>query len=209
MSYDFNGTSQSLSLASAPVTAAPFTIACWFRPTTLTADRGIISIDSGANSIYYLYSSGTTLSYFVRQANGANQNITSGALNSNTWSHVCAVESSSSNRVLYNNGTAGTAGSTNLTPSVNEMRIAAARSNTNSIIQWSQGQIMDVAVWNAALTAAEVASLSKGFSPSLVQPGSLVFYAPLIRDLIDYAASATITNNNTATVANNTRVYGL
>jgi hypothetical protein len=40
-----------------------------------------------------------------------------------------------------------------------------------------------------------------------VRPQSLVFYAPLVRDLIDYKGGLTITNNNTATVANHPRVY--
>jgi hypothetical protein len=42
------------------------------------------------------------------------------------------------------------------------------------------GQIAEAAVWNVALSAAEIASLSKGFSPLLIRPASLVAYWPLI-----------------------------
>jgi hypothetical protein len=40
-----------------------------------------------------------------------------------------------------------------------------------------------------------------------VRPQSLVFYAPLVRNLQDVRGGLTITNNNTAAVANHTRVY--
>ena len=69
------------------------------------------------------------------------------------------------------------------------------------------GQAAEVGIWNVALTAAEIASLAKGMTCDKVRPQSLVFYAPLVRDLIDYKGGLTITNNNTATVANHPRVY--
>ena len=62
-------------------------------------------------------------------------------------------------------------------------------------------------MWNAALTDAEIASLAKGYKPTRIRPQSLVFYAPLIRDLQDTRGSLAITNNNSATVANHPRVY--
>jgi hypothetical protein len=40
-----------------------------------------------------------------------------------------------------------------------------------------------------------------------VRPQSLRFYAPLIRDLQDVRGGLTITNTNSATVANHPRVY--
>jgi hypothetical protein len=46
-----------------------------------------------------------------------------------------------------------------------------------------------------------------GMTCDKIRPQSLVFYAPLVRDLIDVKGGLTITNNNTATVANHPRVY--
>lgn len=40
-----------------------------------------------------------------------------------------------------------------------------------------------------------------------IRPQNLVFYAPLIRDLIDQKGGLTNNNNNGATVANHPRVY--
>ena len=41
----------------------------------------------------------------------------------------------------------------------------------------------------------------------MIRPQSLVFYAPLIRNLIDAKGGRTITNNNGATVAVHPRIY--
>jgi hypothetical protein len=69
------------------------------------------------------------------------------------------------------------------------------------------GQIAEVGIWNVALTDAEIASLADGMTCDKVRPQSLVFYAPLVRDLQDVRGGLTITNNNTATVAVHPRVY--
>lgn len=74
-------------------------------------------------------------------------------------------------------------------------------------INYFPGIISEVGIWNSALTAAEIASLAKGMTCDKIRPQSLVFYAPLVRDLIDQKGGLTITNNNGATVAAHPRVY--
>jgi hypothetical protein len=69
------------------------------------------------------------------------------------------------------------------------------------------GLIAEVGIWNAALTAEEVASLANGMTCDKIRPQNLVFYAPLVRDLVDQKGGLTITNTNSATVANHPRVY--
>ena len=69
------------------------------------------------------------------------------------------------------------------------------------------GELADIGIWSAALTAAEIASLAKGMTCDKIRPQSLVFYAPLVRDLNDQKGGLTITNNNGAPVANHPRVY--
>jgi hypothetical protein len=69
------------------------------------------------------------------------------------------------------------------------------------------GGIAEVGIWTAALNADEIKSLAAGMTCDKVRPQSLVFYAPLVRDLVDAKGGLTITNNNTATVANHPRVY--
>lgn len=64
----------------------------------------------------------------------------------------------------------------------------------------------DVAIWNAALTTPEIASLAAGFTPEQIRPQTLQFYAPLVRDLIDVRGGRAITNVNSATVATHPRI---
>ena len=65
----------------------------------------------------------------------------------------------------------------------------------------------EVGIWNVALNAAEIASLARGMTCDKVRPRNLVFYAPLVRDLIDAKGGLAIANNNGATVANHPRIY--
>lgn len=54
--------------------------------------------------------------------------------------------------------------------------------------QFSEGQLAEYAVWNVALTADEMAALGKGMRAKRIRPQSLVFYAPMIRDVNDIRA---------------------
>ncbi len=88
---------------------------------------------------------------------------------------------------------------------LNEIRIGADWNTT--LGNFFGGDIAEVGVWNVALNQQECASLAKGMTCDKVRPQSLVFYAPLVRDLIDTKGGLTITNNNGATVANHPRIY--
>jgi len=88
---------------------------------------------------------------------------------------------------------------------LNELLVSARRSTTPGLF-WD-GKIAEAGIWNTDLNDNEVKSLAAGMTCDKVRPQSLVFYAPLVRDLIDYKGGLTITNNNTATVANHPRVY--
>jgi hypothetical protein len=207
MAYDFNGTSQYLNTSFAPASGTPMTIAAWVNPdnrpgvavciySTVDSDRFQIQFDAT-----------------VTAATSVNDGIIFGSASSasvsiNQWSHICGIFNSSNNRVSYTNGTAGSANTTNVAPvsSFNSILIGAQQS-AGSKVTYLDGRIAEVGIWNAALTAAEIASLAKGMTCDKVRPQSLVFYAPLVRDLIDQKGGLAITNNNSATVANHPRVY--
>jgi hypothetical protein len=61
-------------------------------------------------------------------------------------------------------------------------------------------------MWQATLSAQEADSLSKGFTCDKVRPQSLVYYSPLIRDIIDVKGGMTLTDAS-STVQPHTRVY--
>lgn len=121
------------------------------------------------------------------------------------WIIPTGVFSNSSARTIYlNGGNKVTNTSSVNTGSLGNVYIGA-RWNTSAGVFFT-GDLAECAVWSVALTDAEIASLGKGFKPYRIRPQSLVFYAPLIRNIQDTKGGLTITNNNSATVAAHPRV---
>jgi hypothetical protein len=218
MAYDFNNAnSRYLSASIGSLSATPMTIACWVYPTATENDRAAIGVGDGSvhrNTIQHNLVGSPNVPQMAALAAGANGFATTGSAFSyggetpvDQWSHVAGVFTSTTNRTIYVGGIsrATNAGNTGAQNNFTEIIIGARRSTT--IALYYTGRLADVGIYSAALTADEIASLAKGMTCDKVRPQSLVFYAPLVRDLIDAKGGLTITNNNTATVANHPRVY--
>jgi hypothetical protein len=209
MAYNFTAAnSRYLLCNSAPVIAAPLTIACWFR--TSNNNQAIVSIGKNAGIARFQLqtNTGTGIRTFTANESGAFDSLDNNSKNvtTNSWFHSAVSHSAANSRILYVNGENPVTGTTNIIMSSLDRTLIAARIN-NTVGGYFSGDIAEVGIWNAALTAAEIASLAKGMTCDKVRPQSLVFYAPLVRDLIDAKGGLTITNNNGATVANHPRVY--
>jgi len=149
---------------------------------------------------------------FSKRNNSTNESwgIASASPVAGQWSHMAASTTSANtlDQKFYFNGSqlstivnrnTLTSGITNaIVPQIN------GRNGANNLSSFSTAE---VGIWNAALTAAEVAALAKGVTCDQIRPQSLVFYAPLVRDLVDQKGGLTITNNNGATIANHPRIY--
>jgi hypothetical protein len=200
--------SQYLNTASTPVTAVPLTIACWARLDNTTGPKGLVSIDRPDNpSRFQLVVVNDIINAGVVTIFNGGSNSTISGLSANTLYHFAGVYSSNTSRTVYRNGVAGTTDTGNYTPAGLSVIYIGAIRGVSAISAFHSGMIAEVGIWSAALTADEIASLAKGFTPDQIRPQSLVFYAPLIRDLIDYKGGLTITNNNAATVARHPRTY--
>jgi len=211
MAYQFaSASSQYLSTSTTPVTAAPMTISCWSNHGTYVTNRALVSIETGTTTSIFLFYIGNdaNLYFFVQNSAGTFGQSGGGLIvPTDSWNHCAAVTSASNSRLTYLNGNPSTTDTTNIVPSdIAQIKIGA-RKTTGSVDLLNNGLIADVGIWNVALTVAEIVSLRKGMACDKVRPQSLVFYAPLARDLIDVRGGRAITNNNTATVANHTRIY--
>jgi hypothetical protein len=199
-----------------PVTAVPITMSCWVYPTNSTQELVAAAITNGSGDAWganFLISlrgdqpgdpvwavQNTGPSFPVAAANGS--------YTTNAWQHICGVFSANNSRTAYLNGSSGTTNTTSVTATTQTLtHISIGALKRATPVVFFDGRIAEVGIWNAALTAAEIASLAKGMTCDKVRPQSLVFYAPLVRDLTDVKGGLTITNNNTATVANHPRVY--
>jgi len=213
MAYGFTAASnQSLNTTSTPVSGVPVTLACWVKCDTLPSVQSCIfgiGVNTTANSTYItLELQGNNRPQAVhRSVTTGTSSATTGSIVAGQWFHVCGVFETNSLRTLYWNGVASTANTNNITPFTATRIQIARRPNTNATgASFLTGNVAEAAVWNAALTQPEIASLAQGMTCDKIRPQNLAFYAPLVRDLID-AKGLTITNNNSATVANHPRVY--
>ena len=189
-------------------------MACWFNLTSATASQTLLSIahSSGGFIGPRLLAEGAAVGDPIRAdyTIGASTGIarTTSGYSANTWHHACGVYDSTASRTAYlDGGNSGTDTTSVIGPMVVNTLTIAGRFNGGSIGLFAIGLIAEVGIWNAALTAAEIASLAKGMTCDKIRPQSLVFYAPLVRNLQDVKGGLTITNNNAATVANHPRVY--
>jgi len=202
-------------MATTPVSNTPLTFACWFN-TTNTTDAQVLMCVNAASSpnrivmraVGDLAGDPIRISAVGTTGSGASADTTSG-YSSGVWTHACGVVTSSTSRTAYINGGSSATNTTNVAVSgIIQASIGVQRYNLFPSGQlFFNGSIAEVGIWNAALTAAEIASLAQGMTCDKIRPQSLVFYAPLVRELIDQKAALAITNNNGATVANHPRIY--
>jgi hypothetical protein len=159
--------SQYLSKSAGVVTSLPFTMAAWVRPDDTSLNAGIMLLGASANSTdyYYMQQSGTTLSVFqFGGGTNASSTVTS-AFTNGVWAHVCGVWTSTTSRLSYLNGTAGSASATSITTSGINRTIVGARLQTDVAGRFYSGRIAWPSIWNVALTATEVAALAGGANP--------------------------------------------
>lgn len=169
--------SQELRNATlAAATAAPLTMACWFRPSDVAGGTSkiLMALDDAASEFFALQSIATTgacratvTGGFVATAPGTPSN--------GVWAHVAGVFVSSTSRFAYLNGAIGAEGTDASTPVVTQTRLGALHGTA----QFTAGDIAEAAIWNVALNASEIQQLARGYSPLLVRKSSLVAYWPL------------------------------
>lgn len=188
MAVEFSSTtSDYLDLASAPVTAPPLTIACWFNKADATSTSTLVGITYAQGSEgFVLYAQGAVvgdlLSATTHNNLGSDEGVTASGFSANTWHHGAATYSSSSNRTAWIDGTAGTTNTNARATITNPNRVTIGALKANSAVSSvTDGAIAEVGIWSVVLDAAEVGALAEGVIPILVRPASLVFYAPLIR----------------------------
>jgi hypothetical protein len=209
MAFSLNGTSY-IEATSTPVTAEPFTMACWFNPAVVT-DGALMSVGNSATTNRFQMNSniaqgGSPLSISSVGASTATANTTT-AIVRNTWQHAAAVCTSTTSRSIYLNGGGKATNTTSVTPAGINNIMTGGRWSGGTRAFFFNGRIAEVAIWNAALTDDEVLSLSKGFAPYLIRPMNLRFYNRCLRISQDLSQGRTLTQVN-ITNFDHPRIYG-
>lgn len=185
-------TSNYLSYTAGVATGYPLTMACWAYRTTIAASLySLIALNnsgSAANRNCFRLSVGTgdgvgTAVRFTAAAASTQVNVdTTTGSPANTWFHACAVGTSATSRAVFLNGANKGTTTTSITPSgINRTGVGIAfGSDVSTNPMDGSGFIAEAAIWSAALTDQEVASLATGVSALQVRPQSLLAYYPII-----------------------------
>jgi len=206
-----NASNEYLQISSAPFTAAPYSVSLWVFPDALVAFQVMLGLvdESVADQKFQFFLVGTDFAR-VQTKSG----VTSGTAETgnkavvDTWSHYFVSEPASDSRTIILDGDTGNKGTdtTDVAPTgVDGLSIGMLRDTTPD--GPFSGRIAEVAIWDAGLTDAEGVLLSKAYSPLLVRPANLIFYAPLIRDEDrDIVGGLSLTAFNTPSVDVHTRM---
>lgn len=171
--------------AGAVVSAPPFTVSLWCYPLNTTEDHYIWALSNATltrNHALALYGSFTgfgTDNVAAISDDGsvpAGNAISTASFVANSWQHICGVWASTSDRRVYLNG--GSKGTDTLTRAPTVDRTLDGAVLAGGVAYGSSCRLAMRAVWNVALTDAEVATLAAGFHPLLVRPASLVSLCP-------------------------------
>jgi hypothetical protein len=220
MAYDMNGSGARLTcngISGLNVGTGDFSFTCRVNSRNvngigLNSQRGFVQISTTSGGLSTSYTTGIIGVFGIGAASGYDGGM---AFNvGNTWVGVNSVSVTTNTYYLLScvrsSGTVATFVDTTQIASASaagsltgeNICIGGYYDTTYTLV----GAIADVAYWNVAISAAEVASLTRGFTPDQIRPQSLQFYAPLVRDLSDVRGGRTITNVNTATVASHPRI---
>lgn len=200
-------TSNYLALAAAISSGTPITLAAWLN-THSAAGQNVIALNAAtsANSIGLgIGGSGNPVGAYIQAAGVTSSANTSTGYALNQWFHACAVFSSSTLRAAFLNGGSKAINTTSGTPS-SLIRTSVGVYRGPLPFDAFLGRMAEVAIWNAALTDQEVASLAQGFTPDQVRPQSLIGYLPFVRNVQDMIGTAWTTVGS-LTVSDHPRIY--
>jgi hypothetical protein len=212
-----NAGGDRLTADSSPVSSYPITLAIWAYLTTVDLTQNLFSLGvTGGNESFHLRANSinTISARVVDSAGTGTAAASAGDVAANTWFHAAGVFVSDTSRSVYLNGSDvdTSTGSRTVVPS-NFNRIGVAIGfDSAGVTAAGRGHFAEAAVWAVALTADEINQLAAGYSPLLVRPQSLRFYAPLFgrggasANEQDWAGGLTLTQNSSPTVVDHPRI---
>lgn len=188
-----------------------FSFAGWMRRPS-SGTHQIFGFADNVSHYSGPYHYSDNIMYFLL-ANGSSS-YGSSAQNITGWNHWAmafdGTQTGNANRLKgYLNGSPLTLtflGTIPSTTSNNAVADTFRIGRANYASAWSNGDFAEIGMWQEAINADEIASLSKGMTPDKIRPNKLVSYIPLVRNIQDIKSGTLLTNTNT-TVANHPRVY--
>lgn len=192
-----------LSAASVPITAYPFSFACWAKPVDATNLGPLLAFSRDTNTAEFVFV-GFYLDavYIFHGSSGPAVAVAGSASTDGAWQHVAAVFASATSRKLFRNGVVTTDTSNIAFPtSLDHFYVGCEYRAARYTFE---GDIAEEAVWNVALTDGEVQKMARSWSPELTRPDALVQYGRCKRDAateVDLIGTTDLTRSGTTATA--------
>jgi VCBS repeat-containing protein len=163
--------------ADIPVSTATYTIAAWVKPDAI-GTRGIVGWGNYASpldrtTLEFTGTNGVKHDWGVVNVTATDSQVATAGfdLDDGQWHHVVATNDGVQRRI-YLNGVPVASGPTPLVHTVINANFRIGSVNPNAGGNFFDGLIDDVAIWDEALDASEIAQLVSGVSPlNLTEPG--------------------------------------
>lgn len=202
MPMEFDG-SDDLFTDTLTITAPPFTFACFMTFDFVTSNDalwGLSDVSGDAQHMLHInFPSNGDITCSSKISGFANSTI--GGHSVDTEYHVAGVWTTTTLRTVYVDGVAGTSNTTSKVPTnLDRMSWGSIYFGSARRIPL-EGTLAEAAVWNAALTDAEVAALAQGVSPLLIRPSALVNYPPFRLDDRDLMGGTLTSSGDPAIVS--------
>jgi hypothetical protein len=202
-----------LSNASSPVSAVPVTLSCWVKAGDIVDTEIFFGVfhSSTANNYLALQVTSTDSKLWAvsrSDVDGQDNSLSTVAMTQDVWQHCGGVFATTTSRFAYLDGTEATENTNTNNPALNRTAIGCNWRSTGPDT-FADADIAECAIWNVALTAAEMEILASGVSPLKVRPASLVYYCPVHGNLSpepEYIGGLDMTVNVTPTKSEHPRV---
>lgn len=182
------------------------TVACWFRPTTISVEHFLIAKwGGGGTGRSYVLQVVSDNSLLFATHNGGDgisqvQATPSPALSVGTWFHFAATRDGTTKRLYYNGKPFASAADANFVPDNNSLTFFLGAGSESQV---ADGAMDDACMWRDRLDGDEIKDLYEGRKPTDIRPGALVGYWPLegygdAEDLSGFALPLTMTGTPAA-----------
>jgi hypothetical protein len=197
--------SHNLNVDSIPSVGSDYSMACWAKSTSTTTAQCIAFVGDKDSSLQFDHLRfrgdvlGDPVDFESVATIGSIQFArTSTGFSSGVWHHVCGVKGGTADRSVFIDGGSKGTNTNTVTPGAAYDRVRLGGRGSTGPTDFLEGDLAEFAVWDVALTDAEVALLATGLSPLLVRPEELAMYVPILGkyspepDLIGGTAALTV-----------------
>lgn len=187
MARDFDGAADRGVNDNDPIGGYPLTIVVWWEAddahigtligvcnsgSSGSAGQRLVTVNSGADNVL-LIQSGEVSSSDAR----------TGALTTGVLRHACGVVRSATDREIYTNGVSVDTDAGNIPYDASMNRVNIGNLETTTSIQFFDGKLGFMALWDVALSTDEILALAHGVNPFLIRNANLKANYPFYGNL--------------------------